>query len=87
MAQKDDTFELIDAEVKKLDLSDYEEGGKNHFTASAVAANPASVLRSICTIYNRIKGILSAIANFPLLPGSWRAAIKTFISLMNNLCP
>ncbi|MEO6358702.1 MAG: hypothetical protein ABIU77_24420 [Ferruginibacter sp.] len=87
MPNNEVTFELIDAEVKKLNLKDFETGGKHHFTAAVVAANPASVLQSVCAIYHRIKGILTAIANFPLLPGSWRAAIKTFISLMNNLCP
>lgn len=87
MPNIEETFEQIDAEVKELNLKDFELGGKHHFSAAAVAANPASVLQSICAIYRRIRGILNAIANFPLLPGSWRAAIKTFISLMDNLCP
>lgn len=87
MPDNEETYLQIDAEIKKLDLKDFETGGKNHFTAAAVVANPASVLQSICAIYRRIKGILYAVANFPLLPGSWRAALKTFISLMNNLCP
>lgn len=87
MQQKELTFEQIDAEIKQLNLKDFEEGGKHHFTATAVTASPGNVLQSICSIYKRIRGILDAIANFPLLPGTWKAAIKTFISLMDNLCP
>ena len=81
------TFEQIDAEIKKINLKDFETGGKHHFTAAAVANAPATVLQSICSIYKSIRGILVAIGNFPLLPGSWKTAIKTFISLMDNLCP
>ena len=87
MQDNEEIYGQIDAEIKKLDLKDFEIGGKNHFTAAAVLANPASVLQNICSIYRRIKGIQNAIAHFPLLPVSWRAALKTFISLMNNLCP
>ncbi len=86
MSDKDEIFEQTDAEIKKINLKDFEPGGKYHFTPAAVAANPASVLQCICVIYRPVRHILTAMADFPLFPVSWRAAMKAFILLMNNLC-
>jgi hypothetical protein len=46
MADEQDqlTFEQIDAHIKKANLKDFQPGGQHHFTAAAVAGNPAGVL-------------------------------------------
>ena len=81
------SFEQIDAHIKKADLSKYEVGGTHHFTAADVTAQPGGVLQKLCGIYHVIRPILTAISVFPLIPASWKAAIKTFMSLMDSICP
>ncbi len=89
MANEQDqlTFEQIDAHIKKANLKDFEPGGQHHFTAATVAANPAGVVGQICKIYHVIRPILQGILLIPFIPAAWKAAIKTFISLMDALCP
>ena len=89
MAKEDSnlTFEAIDAHIKKADLKAFEPGGARHVTAAAVKASPASVLPQICQIYHVIRPILQAILLIPFIPASWKAAIKTFISVLDTLCP
>jgi hypothetical protein len=77
------TFEAIDAHIKQADLSAFAPGGKHH-VASAAAPN---ALASVCQIYHVIRPILQALLLIPFIPASWKAAIKTFINLMNGLCP
>lgn len=81
------SFEEIDRLINDLDLKAFEPGGPLHFTAADAAADPGGVLQKICVIYGGIRPILGALANFPLLPKQWRAAIKVFIGLMDSLCP
>lgn len=85
--EKQWTFEEIDQHIKSANLAQFEHGGGGHFTAAAVAANPSDVLKKICSIYRVIRPILVALSNLPLIPGSWKTALKTFISLMDTLCP
>jgi len=81
------TFEQIEQHIKKTDLKQFELGGKMHFNPSDVATDPGGVLQKICSIFNKVKPVLLAIANFPLLPPWMRAPIKTFIDLMSIICP
>jgi hypothetical protein len=85
--EKQWTFEEIDQHIKSANLAQFEQGGASHFTAAAVAANPADVLKRICAIYKVIRPILVVLSTFPFIPASWKAAIKTFMSLMDTLCP
>lgn len=87
MADATVTFEQIDSDIQKLNLADYQPGGKAHFTAEAVRANPAAVLPQICPIYKAIRPILVILSNLPLIPPGWRNAIKAFIGIMDALCP
>lgn len=87
MAEKNWTFEEIDQHIKAANLAQFETGGANHFTAAAVAASPADVLKKLCAIYKVIRPILVALSAFPFIPASWKSAIKVFMSLMDTLCP
>jgi hypothetical protein len=81
------TFEEIDAHIRKADLSAFEPGGRHHFTSEMVAAAPGNVLANVCRIYHVIRPILQALLLVPFIPATWKAAIKTFIALMDTLCP
>jgi hypothetical protein len=87
MADATATFEQIDLGIQKLKLADYQPGGKAHLTAEAVRANPAAALPQICPIYKAIRPILLILSNLPLIPETWRSAIKAFIGIMDALCP
>jgi hypothetical protein len=81
------TFEQVDAHIKSANLKEFEAGGAKHFKGGDVKAAPADVLQKVCGIYNVVKPILSIIANLPLIPAKWKEAVKTFMNLMNTICP
>jgi len=87
MKSNEMSFEEINQHIANADIKEFEPGGKSHFTASMVATQPGSVLQKLCGAFKVIRPILMAISSFPLLPPSWRQAIKVFISLMDTLCP
>ena len=87
MAEAAVTFEQIDAGMNRVNLADYQPGGKSHLTAEAVRANPAAALPQLCPIYKAVRPILQAIANFPLIPQKWRDVIKTLVGILDTLCP
>ncbi len=81
------SFEEINQHIANADLAKFQPGGESHFTTNAISASPGQVLQKVCGIYKVVRPILVAISNFPLIPGNWRTAIKTFIALMDTLCP
>ncbi|MEP6724267.1 MAG: hypothetical protein ABJC98_00550 [Bacteroidota bacterium] len=87
MSQHELTFEEVNKHFESTDLSPFKEGGKNHFTAKAVAAAPADVLQKICSIYKVVRPFLVLVSNLPLIPAKWKEAIKLFISLLDGVCP
>jgi len=87
MANKELTFEEINAAIEKLNLTDFQPGGRRHLTAEAFAANPAAALPQICPIYKVIRPILIAVSSLIFIPQKWRDVIKTFVSIMDTLCP
>ena len=87
MADNTLTFEEIDRRISALDLSAFQRGGRQHFTAESVSGDPTGVLQKICGIYRGIRPILIAIESIPLIPKKWRDALKTFTDLMDTLCP
>ena len=80
------TFEAIDAHIRRANLASFEPGGEHHVTAEMVAVAPGTVLEKVCKIYHVIRPILAALLLFPI-PASWKAAIRTFMALMDKLCP
>jgi hypothetical protein len=80
-------FEEVNAHFEKADLVPFQKGGEKHFTAATAADNPAGTLQRICSIYKVVRPFLVLISNLPLIPAKWKEAIKTFIGLMDTLCP
>lgn len=81
------TFEEVNKHFESADLSQFQEGGKNHFSAEAVAKTPALVLQNVCGIYKIVRPFLALVSNIPLIPKKWRDAIKTFMGVMDGICP
>ena len=73
--------------MDKLDLADFEPGGKFYFTSGDAKANPATVVPKICAIYQAIRPIVIALQKVPLIPKKWRAVIAAFVVLMDAFCP
>ena len=78
------TFDEIDKHIQAVDLSAYHPGGKHHLAAGTA---PAAALPSVCPIYKAILPILVVLSTLPFIPPKWQALIKTFISVMDVLCP
>jgi hypothetical protein len=81
------SFEEIDKHIQQVDLKAFEAGGKQFFDAATARTAPADVLTKICAIYKVVRPILIAVSNLIIIPKKWRDAIKTFIKLMDQLCP
>lgn len=79
--EKQLSFEEVDRQIQALNLS--EEGLRG---MQAAAATPAAVLPQVCQIYRAIRPILQGLLSLPI-PNSWKQAIRTFISLMDLICP
>jgi hypothetical protein len=81
------TFEMIDAHVKKADLSAFEKGGKFYFAPPEGAKlAPAEIIGKICPVYKIVKPILQGILLMPFIPAAWKAPVEIFISIMDKLC-
>ena len=78
------TFEEVDKHVQAVDLSAFQAGGK-HYLAAGVA--PAAALPNLCPAYKAIRPILVLLSTAVLIPATWRAVIKTFLSVMDVICP
>jgi hypothetical protein len=81
------TFEQIDALMKRINVADYQAGGKLHLTAGAVQLNAAAALAQICPIYKAIRPILQVVTTLPFIPAQWRGVIQAFIGVMDAICP
>lgn len=80
------TLEQIEAHIKQANIGQYDQAMQMHVSGKA-ALQPAAVLTNVCGVYKAIKPVLTVIVNFPLLPGAIKTAIRTFMSVMNSLCP
>jgi hypothetical protein len=87
MSDKQLTFEEVNTHFENADLSIFEKGGKHNFSATDVVSNPNGVLENVCRIYRIVRPFLALVSNIPLIPASWKNAIKTFVGLMDQLCP
>ncbi len=74
------TLEQIEAHIKSANL---EQFNQPHAQAQDLSAQ----LQKVCQIYKVIKPILQAVLSFPLIPSSIKNAIKTFVNVMNTICP
>jgi hypothetical protein len=76
------TLEQIEAHIKSANLAQFEPKGEK----LAAAPNPVDLLRSVCGVYRGIRPILNAILGFPLIPGSIKTAIRSFMKVMDTIC-
>jgi hypothetical protein len=81
------TFEDVDAYLNGLDLNRFAAGGEVRLAVASSATNPVAALGGICDAYRVIRPILKLVAGFALLPKKWRKAVKTFLGVMDALCP
>lgn len=82
--QKQMTLEQIEEHLQNANLEQYDKP-----QASGVDAQQdiGDQLQKICGIYRGIRPILEIISKFPLLPRSIRKAIKTFMTVLDSICP
>lgn len=74
------TFEQIDAAFDGLDKVNVEAlGGRGLTTAAAIP--------QVCPVYKAVRPFLVAVSNIPFIPQKWRNGIKTFIQVMDTICP
>lgn len=81
------TFEQINDHINKAKLSIFKEGGKKHFGIADIKTAPGDVLQKVCSIYHVIRPVLQGILLIPFIPATWKQAVKTFLNLMDTLCP
>lgn len=74
------TLEQIETHIKSANL---EQFNQPHAQAQDLGAQ----LQRVCQVYRGIRPILQAVVNFPLIPGSIKNAIRSFLSVMNTICP
>ncbi|MEO5995139.1 MAG: hypothetical protein ABIN89_00495 [Chitinophagaceae bacterium] len=79
------TLEQIEAHIKDANLEDF---NKQAAPGQAGAQQDlAGQLARVCGVYRGVRPILSVVQSFPLLPGSVKSAVGTFVSVMNTICP
>lgn len=81
------TEQQVEQHFEALDLSAMQPGGSDFFTAADVTAKPAEVIGKICGIYGKVRPFLEMAGGVPLIPKKWRAALKSYIALMDVVCP
>jgi hypothetical protein len=84
VAEREYSFEEIDGLVRGLNVA---ETDKRLSSMAAAQASPADVIGQICPIYRVIRPILQGILLLPFIPESWKQVIRTFIRLMDLVCP
>lgn len=55
---------------------------------SLVAAKgPEEVIGKVCGVYQKVRPFLEIVGNLFFIPKKWRAAIMTFVAILDGLCP
>lgn len=87
--EKQMTLEQIEAHLKAANIEQYDKPQAQPGTAAAPAPalDLSAQLKRICAVYKAIKPILTVVLNFPLIPASIKNAIRTFMNVMNGICP
>lgn len=78
------SFESINSSIDRLKLPD--NAAAMALSRDEVAAIPAGVQQKICGIYTAIRPLLLALSTVVFIPPSWRAALKTFITVLDPIC-
>lgn len=83
MAEREYSFEEIDRQIQGLDLS----AAEGRLSSLKASASPVDVISQVCPIYRAVRPILQGLLNLPFIPERWKQAIRTFIRLMDMVCP
>lgn len=78
------TLEDLEAHLKKANLDQYV---KPQAAVAGAQQDLGDVLKSVCGVFKGIRPILSAVVNIPLIPGFIKNALKTFMQVMDGICP
>ncbi len=81
------TFEQIEAHIKKANLDQYDKPKPKAAAAAGAQHALTDQLQKICGVYKGIRPILQAVVHFPLVPSSIKKALKTFMKVMDSICP
>lgn len=84
MSKEIPTFEEVDKHVTKHLAGLEKTAAAKPATASAAAI---SIPAQVCAAYKAIRPILLFVVSFPFIPGSWKKAIKIFMTFMDSICP
>ena len=74
------TLEQIEAHIKSSNLEQFNQ-------PQAQTQDLSAKLKKACNVYKGIKPILQVLVAFPLIPASIKNALKTFVSVMDTICP
>lgn len=77
------TLEQIEAHIQSANLQQFEAKQQ----PGAQAEGLADQLKKVCSVYKAIRPVLKAVISFPLIPGSIKNAIRTFMSVLDTICP
>jgi hypothetical protein len=74
------TLEQIESHIQSANLDQFNQ-------PQAGAADLSAQLRKICGVYKAVRPVFNAVVSFPLIPGSIKNAIKTFMTVLDPICP
>lgn len=77
----------VEEHFEALDLNEMAPGGALHFSPADVTTKAGDVIGKVCGIYQKVRPFLSLASELFLVPAKWRAALKSYMALMDGLCP
>lgn len=90
MAQQQEpemTLEQIEAHIESANLEQYDSLRAEGMAAAGAQQDLSGQLQKVCGIYRGIRPVLKVLLSFPLIPGSIKKALKTFVNVMDSICP
>ena len=78
------TFSQLNEHAEKLELEGMAEA---FITAEGAKASPEEILSKVCGIYQKVRPFLEVVASLFFIPKKWRDAIRTFMGILDGLCP
>lgn len=54
---------------------------------TAEVTDPGEIIGKVCGVYKKVRPFLEVINSLFFLPKKWRAAIASFMLVMDGLCP
>ena len=77
------TLEQIEAHVQEANLDQYAETQG----ATRAGIDLGAQIQRVCGVYRGVRPVLQVIVNFPLIPESIKKAVRTFMTVMDGICP